>query len=199
MSNPNASKIPSNLRRTQNNLLRRSDKSQAFESETDQKIFNMASNEEQTGPRPEDVEETQPQILETHDVTSLIHEMKVNGYLLVKRKVRKQTTNVPKASDDTPKMTIIIHSRSIDDHRYDVQRWYDVQETHTEGMDEPDRVLETFNVELFYDAQESLNEVMDDPGQLIETRMTQEEVEMFEEDWNKLWNPQTQPILTENL
>ena len=36
-------------------------------------------------------------------------------------------------------------------------------------------------------------------GQLMETRMTQEEVEMFEEDWNKLWNPQTQPILTENL
>ena len=150
----------------------------------------MGSNEEQTGPRPEDVEETQPQILETHDVTSLIHEMKVNGYLLVKRKVRKQTTNVPKASDDTPKMTIIIHSRSIDDHRHDVQRWYDVQETHTEGMDEPDRVLETFNVELFYDAQESLNEVLDDPGQLMETRMTQEEVEMFEEDWNRLWNPQ---------
>ena len=66
-------------------------------------------------------------------------------------------------------------------------------------MDEPDRVLGTFNVELFYDAQESLNEVMDDPGQLMETRMTQEEVEMFEEDWNKLWNRQTQPILTENL
>ena len=149
----------------------------------------MASNEEQTGQRPEDVEETQPQILETHDVTFLKHEIKMNGYLLVERKVRKQTT---KASDDTPKMTIIIHSRSIDDHRYDVQRWVDVQETHTEGMDEPDRVLETFNVELFYDAQESLNEVMDDPGQLIETRMTQEEVEMFEEDWNKLWNPQAQ-------
>ena len=66
-------------------------------------------------------------------------------------------------------------------------------------MDEPDRVLGTFNVELFYEAQESLNEVMDDPGQLMETRMTQEEVEMFEEDWNKLWNRQTQPILTENL
>ena len=144
----------------------------------------MASNE--------DVEETQPKILETmetHDVTTLVREMKVNGSHLVER---KQTTNVPKASDETPKMTIIIHSRSIDDHRYDVQRWYDVQETHTEGMDEPDRVLETFNVELFYDAHESLNEVMADPGQLIETRMTQEEVEMFEEDWNKLWNPQAQ-------
>ena len=125
MSNPNASKIPSNLRRTQNNLLRRSDESQAFESETDQNFFNMASNEEQTGPRPEDVEETQPQILETmetHDVTTLVREMKVNGSHLVER---KQTTNVPKASDETPKMTIIIHSRSIDDHRYDVQ------ETHT--------------------------------------------------------------------
>ena len=55
-------------------------------------------------------------------------------------------------------MTISVHSRSIDD------RFYDVQETLTEGMDELDRV--------------------------IETEMTPEEVETFEEDWSKLWNPQ---------
>jgi hypothetical protein len=67
--------------------------------------------------------------LETHGVTTLVHELKVDGYHLVER---KQKTNVdPKASDDTPKTTIIIHSRSIDD------RCYDVQETLTEGMDEP--------------------------------------------------------------
>ena len=123
----------------------------------------MANNEEQTFPIPEDVEEApamasaSPQILETHGITTVVHEMKVNGYHLVER---KQKTNVdPKASDNTPKMTISIHSRSIDD------RFYDVQETLTEGMDEPDRV--------------------------IETEMTQEEVETFEEDWNNLWNPQT--------
>ena len=95
----------------------------------------MASNEEQTCPRPEDVEEAPTQILETHGVSTLVHEMKVDGYHLVER---KQKTNVnPEASDDKPKMTIIIHSRSIDD------RSYDVQETLTEGMDEPDRVIET--------------------------------------------------------
>ena len=122
-----------------------------------QKIFIMASNEEQTCTRPEDLEETPiPQILETHGVTTLVHEMKVDGHHLVER---KQKTNVdPIASDDAPKMTIIIHSRSIDD------RCYDVQETLTEGMDEPDQV--------------------------IETKMTQEEVERFEEDWTNLWNPQ---------
>ena len=115
----------------------------------------MASNEEQTCTRPEDLEETQTaQILETHGVTTLVHEMKVDGYHLVER---KQKTNVD-PSDKTPKMTISIHSRSIDD------RCYDVQETLTEGMDEPDRV--------------------------IETQMTQEEVEKFEEDWSILWNPQ---------
>ena len=114
----------------------------------------MASNEEQTSARPEDVPEAQ--ILETHGVTTLVHEMKVNGHHLVER---KQKTNVnPEAFDDAPKMTIIIHSRSIDD------RCYDVQETLTEGMDEPNRV--------------------------IETEMTQEEVESFEEDWSTLWNPQ---------
>ena len=72
---------------------------------------------------------------------------------------RKQKTNVnPEASEDKPKMTIITHSRSIDNC------CYDVQETLTEGMDEPDRV--------------------------IATEMTQEEVEKFEEDWSTLWNPQ---------
>ena len=127
----------------------------------------MANNEEQTFPIPEDVEEApamasaSAQILETHGITTVVHEMKVNGYHLVER---KQKTNVdPKASDNTPKMTISIHSRSIDD------RFYDVQETLTEGMDEPDRV--------------------------IETEMTQEEVETFEEDWSKLWNPQAKAHL----
>ena len=122
----------------------------------------MASNEEKTCPRPEDVEEAQilefqAQILETHGVSTLIHEMKVDGYHLVER---KQKTNVNSESSDLgkSKMTIIIHSRSID------ERYYVVQETLTEGMDEPVRV--------------------------IETEMTQEEVERFEEDWNNLWNPQ---------
>ena len=122
----------------------------------------MANNEEQTFPIPEDVEKApamasaSAQILETHGITTVVHEMKVNGYHLVER---KQKTNVdPKASDNTPKMTISVHSRSIDD------RFYDVQETLTEGMDEPDRV--------------------------VETQMTPEEVEKFEEDWSNLWNPQ---------
>ena len=114
----------------------------------------MASNEEQTGARPEDVPEAQ--ILETYGITTVVHEMKVIGYHLVER---KQKSNVnPEASDNTPKMIIIIHSRSIDN------RYYEIQETLTEGMDEPDRV--------------------------IETQMTQEEVEKFEEDWSNLWNPQ---------
>ena len=114
----------------------------------------MASNEEQTSSRSEEVPEAQ--ILETHGITTLVHEMKVNGHHLVER---KQKTNVnPEASDNTPKMTRIIHSRSIDN------RCYDVQETLTEGMDEPARV--------------------------IATEMTQEEVEKFEEDWSTLWNPQ---------
>ena len=55
-------------------------------------------------------------------------------------------------------MTIITQYLSIDD------RSYEVKETHTEGMDEPERV--------------------------IETEMTQEEIGRFEEDWSNLWNPQ---------
>jgi hypothetical protein len=142
-SNPNASIFPvikpgrTEARSRRIDLLRRSDKSQVLELETDQKIkfFIMASNEEQTCTIPEDLEEAPAQILETHCLTTLVHEMKVDGYHLVER---KQKTNFnPKASDDTPKMTIIIHSRSIDD------RCYDVQETLAEGMDEPERVIKT--------------------------------------------------------
>ena len=90
------------------------------------------------------------------DIETLVQEIKVDGYHLVER---QQKTNVsPK--DDTPKMQIIIHSRSIDD------RCYDVQETQIEGNGR------------FCEAQ------------VIETEMTQEEVETFEEDWRKLWKPQ---------
>ena len=172
MSNSNVSIFPViKLERTEArsrriDLLRKSDKSQL---ETDQKIFIMANNEEQTSKIPEALGEAPAQILETHGITTLVHEMKVDGYHLVER---KQKTNFnPKASDDTPNMTIIIHSRSIDD------RCYDVQETLTEGMDEAEQV--------------------------IETEMTQEELERFEEDWSKLWNPQAKAdsldYLTENL
>ena len=109
-------------------MLRRSKLNYIETDPTDQKIFIMASNEEQTSARSDDVPEAQ--ILETHGITTLVHEMKVNGHHLVER---KQKTNVnPEASDNTPKMTRIIHSRSIDN------RCYDVQETLTEGMDEPD-------------------------------------------------------------
>ena len=84
---------------------------------------------------PEDVEEVPSQILETHGVTTLVHEMKVDGFHLVER---KQKINVdPMALDNTPKMTIINHSRSIDD------RCYDVQKILTEGMAELDQVIET--------------------------------------------------------
>ena len=52
-------------------------------------------------------------ILENHVITTTVHEMKVNGYHLVNKK--QKTIVDPKASDGTPKMTIINHSRSIDD------------------------------------------------------------------------------------
>ena len=50
--------------------------------------------------------------------------MKVNGYHLVERKTmeRKQKNFVhPNASDNTTRMAIITHSRSIDDQSYVVQ------------------------------------------------------------------------------
>ena len=106
---------------------------------------------------PEDVKEVPSQILESHGVTTLVHiEMEVDGFHLVER---KRKINYEALDDIRPKMTITIHSRSIDDRCYDVQKFWKFEE----GMAELDQV--------------------------IKTEMTQEEVEKFEEDWRNLWNP----------
>ena len=111
------------------------------------------------------------EILETHGITTTVHEIKVNGYHLVEKK--QETLVDPKASDGAPKMTILIHSRSIstDDPSID-DRCYVVQENITEG-----EVIRT-------EGKKYLDQ--------NETEMTQEEVKRFEEDWRKLWKPRAE-------
>ena len=110
-------------------------------------------------------------ILETHAITTTVHEMKVKGFHLVEKK--QETLVDPKASDGAPKMTILIHSRSIstDDPSID-DRCYVVQENITEG-----EVIRT-------EGKKYLDQ--------NETEMTQEEVKRFEEDWRKLWKPRAE-------
>ena len=124
--------------------------------------------------RPEvsDTESDQEEkILETHAITTKVHEMKVKGFHLVEKK--QETLVDPKASNGAPKMTILIHSRSIstDDPSID-DRCYVVQENITEG-----EVIRT-------EGKKYLD--------LNETEMTQEEVKKFEEDWSKLWKPRAE-------
>jgi hypothetical protein len=109
-------------------------------------------------------------ILETHAITTKVHEMKVKGFHLVEKK--QQTLVDPKASE-MPKMTILIHSRSIstDDPSID-DRCYVVQENITDG-----EVIRT-------EGKKYLDQ--------NETEMTQEEVKRFEEDWSKLWKPRAE-------
>ena len=90
-------------------------------------------------------------------IKTMVHEMKMNGYHLVDRKQRTSMDIV-----GTFKMTILTHSRFVDD------RSYTVHETLTGGNDEPDRVKD----------------------RVVMTQMTQEEVERFEEDWINLWKPE---------
>ena len=121
-------------------------------------------------PESSDTESDQEgKVLETHGITTTIHEIKVNGYHLVEQK--QEILVDPKASDSTPEITILIHSRSIlsDDPSID-DRCYVVQEKITE------------------------NEVIRTEGKKYldknETEMTPEEVQRFEEDWRNLWKPQ---------
>ena len=130
----------------------------------------MATQNNLDHPETSDTESDQEgKVLETHGITTTVHEIKVNGYHLIEQ---KQEINVdPKASDSTPKMTILTHSRSIlsDDPSID-DRCYVVQENITE------------------------NEVIRTEGKKFldqnETEMTPEEVQKFEEDWCNLWKPQ---------
>ena len=121
-------------------------------------------------PESSDTESDQEgKILETHGITSMVHEIKVNGYHLVEQK--QEILVDTKASDYTPEMTILIHSRSIlsDDPSID-DRCYVVQENITEY-----EVIRTEG-KKFLDQNE--------------TEMTPEEVQKFEEDWCNLWKPQ---------
>ena len=88
----------------------------------------MATQNNVDRPESSDTESDQEgKILETHGITSMVHEIKVNGYHLVEQK--QEILVDPKASDSTPKMTILIHSRSIstDDPSID-DRCYVVQD-----------------------------------------------------------------------
>ena len=123
-------------------------------------------------PESSDTESDQEgKVLETHAITTTVHEMKVNGYHLVEKK--QETLVDPKASDGAPKMTILIHSRSIstDDPSID-DRCYVVQENITEG-----EVIRT-------EGKKYLDQ--------NETEMTPEELQKFEEDWSKLWKPRAE-------
>ena len=122
--------------------------------------------------RPElsDTESDQEgKILETHAITTTVHEMKVKGYHLVEKK--QETLVDPKASDSTPKMTILIHSRKIstDDPSIADRCYVVLQENSTDG------------VVIRIEGKKYLDQ--------NETEMTPEEVQRFKEDWNNLWKP----------
>ena len=130
----------------------------------------MATQNNVDRPESSDTESDQEgKILETHGITTTVHEIKVNGYHLVEQK--QEILVDTKASDYTPEMTILIHSRSIlsDDPSID-DRCYVVQENITEY-----EVIRTEG-KKFLDQNE--------------TEMTPEEVQKFEEDWCNLWKPQ---------
>ena len=69
-------------------------------------------------------------------ITTMVHEMKMNGCHMVDKKQRTSMYDVHYGHPRT-KITVLIHSRFVDD------RTYTVHETLTEGNDEPDRVITT--------------------------------------------------------
>ena len=66
-------------------------------------------------------------------ITTMVHEMKMDGHHLVEKKERFSMDFGPYGH----KITVLIHSRSLD------ERSYTVQENFIEGNDEPDRFVTT--------------------------------------------------------
>ena len=66
-------------------------------------------------------------------ITTMVHEMKKGGHHLVDSRQRTSMEYGPYGH----KITVLLHSRSVDDLSYTVS------ETRTEGNDEPDRVVTT--------------------------------------------------------
>ena len=119
--------------------------------------------------------------MENHGIKTVVHEMKVNGHHLVERKTmeRKQKNNA-NASDPTTRMTIITHSRSIDDRSYS----YTVHGRFTEDERHAEKFSKSEN--FFQKIFKKIKKIF----RVVETQMTQEEVEKFMEDWSNLWKPQ---------
>ena len=106
-----------------------------------------------------------------------VQEMTVNGFLLVQRKKKKTTRHQPFLFllsaicylGSAPKVTTFSHYRSISRASSVTRqslndRSITVTETRTEGQDEVEKVTDT--------------------------RMTQEQVQKFEEDWTRMWKPE---------
>ena len=101
------------------------------------------------------------QILKKHIIsTEVVETIEVNGLELQERK-HQVIIKASKNESLDPKMTEVTHSRSISDYSKFFYRSYAVQWNTPEGKDE---------------------------NRIVKTKMTQEEVQRFEEDWCTLWN-----------
>jgi hypothetical protein len=130
---------------------------------------------------------------------TMVHGMKVNGYHLLQRKQNSLVN--PNALEESPKMTMFIHFRSIDRA---VERSENPEAPLLLGgfnltPTAPPGTTPLIEERRTYSVIETLNEGEEVLNQVIETHMTQEEVEKFEEDWKNLWNPEDQKLVISHL
>ena len=91
-------------------------------------------------------------------MTSCIHKMEIDGHILINRK-QKILVDVSDDPNKSMMMAIITHTRKIDDRSISVNESYILGEA---GV--PKRWI------------------------YPENRMTEEEIEQFEKDWEEMWN-----------
>jgi len=102
--------------------------------------------------------------VENHKVITVEHDMRVEGLYLSDKK--QKTTIVPIDEDSeglSKRSVIMVHLRSIDDKSYKVTEIRRAGDK--DGQDE-------------------------EPETNVETNLEEDELEAFETQWEKLWNPQ---------
>jgi len=116
-------------------------------------------------------------MLENHNIATVEHEMRVDGHYLAEK---KQKTVIGDEKDGEDMKTIVVHLRAIDN------RYYKVTEVITSG--EESKLDDHYRKHT--GAKPFICRICGNAfSRTIETELKDDELEIFEQDWVRMWRP----------
>jgi hypothetical protein len=119
---------------------------------------------------------------------SSTHDLRVDGHHLIEKRQKTLSYEMPRVHwtrgthQNEIEKTVVVHVRTINDKSYKVTKSRDELDTGWILTAYPDAAI-VFPADKIQ----------------VETKMTEDEVKQFEEDWKSLWNPETIKNEIENL